>query len=87
MRSLASRLARLERMEVRTSGRCGRIVQLGRVIKRLPADFVGPRHLVAVNQLPPDSGGHPWFEWEERPEPAPAGDQNDERVLKVSFVG
>jgi hypothetical protein len=76
----------LERLGARVVGSHRLVVQFGRVTKRLSADFTDPRYLVAVKQRPEGPGGQPWFEWEERPGPAPAGDQGDERVLKVCVV-
>jgi hypothetical protein len=58
-------------------------------LKTLPADYIGPRHTVTVKQLATDSDGHEWFQWEERPGPAPAADvtgSNDETLIHVCYV-
>ena len=91
MRSLVSRLARLERTESRARRRV--IMRYGHV-KSLPADYRGPRHIVAVRQIPPEelppaSRGQDWFELEERPGPEPPAEPrgpNDDIVLQVCFI-
>ena len=92
MRSVVSRLARLERLDrLRTAPQRVRI-QYG-YLKTLPDDYAGPRHTVTVRRLPPEPGaysGEDWFEWEERPGPepaSPASRPNDEILLQVSYTG
>jgi hypothetical protein len=61
-RNLLSRLERLEkqvRLEMQSRIRIG-------VLKPLPDDFVGERHIVVVKQLPSTLGPEIW-EYEERP--------------------
>ena len=38
----------------------------------LPADYVGERHIVTVSREPTISPRLEWYEWEERPGPAPS---------------
>ena len=88
MRSVVSRLARLERLNrLRTAPQRIR-VQYG-YLKTLPDDYIGPRHVVTVRQLPPVEPGEDWFEWEERPGPEPvstASHSNDEILVHVCYV-
>ena len=92
MKALASRLARLER-EVRTSGRRRIIVQFG-YLKTLPDEYTGPRHVVAVRQIPPEElpaaeRAESWFDWEERPGPEPASNASGpdaELLVHVCYV-
>jgi hypothetical protein len=63
-------------------------IQLGN-LKTLPEDYTGPRHVVTAKQLPPDSIGRVWFEWEERPGPGPAEQSDrlsDEQIIRVCYV-
>jgi hypothetical protein len=91
MRSVVSRLARLERLN-RLSAAPQRLrIQYG-YLKALPDDYTGPRHTVTLKRLPPEPGaysGEDWFEWEDRrgPEPAsPTSRPNDETVIHVCYV-
>jgi hypothetical protein len=91
VRSVVSRLARLEQLNrLRTAPQRIR-VQYG-YLKTLPEDYIGPRHVVTVGQLPPGPGaysGEDWFDWEERPGPEPASPTsrpNDELVVQVCYV-
>jgi hypothetical protein len=88
VRSVASRLARLERENrLRRAPRCLRL-EYGN-LKTLPDGYTGPRHTVTVRQLPADSEGHDWFDWEERPGPAPAAnatDSGDELRIRVCYL-
>jgi hypothetical protein len=91
VRSVVSRLARLERLN-RMSTAPQRIrVQYG-YLKTLPDDYTGPRHTVTVRRLPPGPGaysGEDWFDWEERPGPEPASNAagpNDEILVQVRYV-
>ena len=83
MRSVVSRLARLER-EVRTSGRRRITVQYG-YLKTLPEEYTGPRYVATVRQLPPGPGGEDWFDWEERPGPESASNATgpDDGLVRV----
>jgi hypothetical protein len=88
MRSVVSRLARLEQLN-RLSTAPRRIrIQYGH-LKILPDDYTGPRHTVTVKQLPQGRDGDDWFEWEEQPGAEPAstdGRPNDEIVVQVRYV-
>ncbi len=91
VRSVVSRLARLERLNRMSTAPSRLRVQYG-YMKTLPDDYTGPRHTVTVRRLPPGPGadsGEPWFEWEERAGPEPASDAtgpNDEVVIHVCYV-
>ena len=76
MRSVVSRLARLERLNRLSSAPQRLRIQYG-YLKTLPDHYIGPRHTVTVKQLTPGPGAYSsedWFEWEERPGPEPASD-------------
>jgi hypothetical protein len=91
MRSVVSRLARLERLNRLSTAPQRLRIQYG-YLKKLPDDHTGPRHTVTVRRLPPwpaAYSGEDWFEWEERPGPEPpsnATSPNDELVVRVSYV-
>ena len=71
MRSkLVSRLARLE-AEFRRED-AGTVIQIG-LLRRLPNDFVGDRHVVVVRREKTGIPDWEGCEFEERPGPAPAG--------------
>jgi len=81
MRSLVSRLKRLERIERRAAG--PRFVLHYGYLKKLPYDYKGPRHQITIRQIPPEelppsAQGQPWFEWEERPGPGPGSESTCE---------
>jgi hypothetical protein len=82
MRSLLTRLKRLE--NVRAAERQPHFeVQIGHYVKRLPSEYTGERHVVTVGRLPDGE-----YQWEERPGPAPANeDDGDARtIIRVVFV-
>ena len=56
MRSLVSRLARLERLNRLSTAPKRLRIQYG-YLKTLPEDYTGPRHVVTVKQLPPVERG------------------------------
>jgi hypothetical protein len=93
MRSVVSRLARLERQQANTSGARRIVIQYG-YLKELPAGYSGPRHVVTIRQIPPDelspaARADNWFEWEERPGPEPAelaDHRCDEQIISVCYV-
>jgi hypothetical protein len=91
VRSVVSRLARLERLNRLSTGPQRLRIQYG-YLKKLPDDYTGPRHVVTVRQLPPGPGaysGEDWFEWEERPGPEPASNAtspNDVLLVRVCYV-
>ncbi len=93
MRSVVSRLARLEQLN-RLRPRPQRIRIERGYLKTLPDDYTGPRHVVTVRQIPPEEIAPPerdsnWFEWEERPGPGPAANAtgpDDELVIQVHYV-
>ena len=88
MRSVVSRLARLEQLNrISTAPQRLRIQYC--YLKTLPDDYMGPRHIVTVSQLPAGSGGEEWFEWEERPGPGPgvgATGPSNEILIQVCYV-
>jgi hypothetical protein len=90
MRSVVSRLARLERFNRLSIAPRRLRIEYG-YLRTLPDDYIGPRHTVTVRQLPPGLGayaGDEWFDWEERPGRGPAdlADLNDEQIIQVSYV-
>lgn len=91
MRSVVSRLARLERLNRLIAAPKRLRIQYG-YLKTLPDDYVGARHVVTVGRLPPELGtysGEDWFDWEERPGPEPASKAtgpNDEFLVHVCYV-
>ena len=81
MRSLLTRLKRLE--HVRAAQCWPQIeLQIG-YLKRLPPEYVGERHVATVGQLPDGE-----YQWEERPGPAPAiEDDGDARtIIRINLV-
>jgi hypothetical protein len=50
------------------------------VVKKLAADYSGPRPLVTLEQLPDGR-----YQWEECPGPAPIGEESQDRLI-VEFV-
>ncbi len=91
MRSVVSRLARLEQLNrLRWTPKRIRI-QYG-FLKKLPEDYTGPRHTVTVRRIPPawrTGSDEDWFEWEERPGPEPVSNAtgpDDELVIQVCHV-
>jgi len=86
LRSLVSRLKRLERVE-RKLIRPRVVIQNGHM-KTLPADYTGERHVVTLS-CAPDENGRDFYEWEERPGPGPPTADNkrdDELVVRVVSV-
>ena len=63
-------LKRLEMLEALVAPVASIPYRIG-VLKTLPADFVGERHIVIVNEKPSGS-----CEFEERPGPAPPGEDD-----------
>ena len=93
MRSVVSRLARLERLNRLSTAPQRFRIQYG-YLKTLPDDYTGPRHTVTVKQIPPEElppteRTENWFEWEERPGPEPASnasDPDDDLLVRVCYV-
>ena len=92
MRSVVSRLARLERLSRLSTAPQLLRIQYG-YLKTLPDDYIGPRHVVTVKQVPPEDlppaeRAQNWFEWEERsgPEPAFAASEPNEILVHVCYV-
>jgi hypothetical protein len=77
---LRSRLARIE-AQTRQAKRS--IFKVGR-LKRLPDDYVGPRHVVDVDRNAIRAPNEETYEFEERPGPAPRGSRDDVMRLFVS---
>jgi hypothetical protein len=80
MRSLLTRLERLEQVRSVEQRDGPMIVEFGYVVKHLPPDYSGPRHLVTVSKLP--DGRH---QWEERPGAQPDGEESQNRLI-IEFV-
>jgi hypothetical protein len=79
MRSLLTRLKRLEQVRSVEQRNGPMIVEFGYVVKHLPLDYSGPRHLVTVGRLP--DGKHQWEECLGTP---PIGEESNR--LLVEFV-
>jgi len=60
----------------------------------LPDDYIGPRHVATVRQIPPEElpaaeRAESWFDWEERPGPEPASNAtgpDDGLLIHVRYV-
>ena len=74
--ALRSRLARLE---VVVEPKKPQRFRSG-VLKTLPADYVGDRHVVVVKREPGGAPGNEWCEFEERPGPAPLDSQEEDAI-------
>jgi len=93
MRSVVSRLARLERLNRLSTAPQRLRIQYG-YLKTLPDDYAGPPHVVTMKQIPPEElppaeRAESWFDWEEQPGPGPAEDadrRSDEQIIRVSYV-
>jgi hypothetical protein len=79
MRTILGRLKRLEQVRSVEQRNGPLTIEFGYVIKRLPQEYSGPRHLVTLGQLP--DGKH---QWEECPGPSPIAEQGNR--LLVEFV-
>jgi hypothetical protein len=64
-------IVRLERLEAILTPKLVPLIRYGWLLA-LPADYVGERHIVIVKQEPTRSPHFEWYEWEERPGPAPS---------------
>ena len=65
-------LSRLERLEAQAQAARGEMIQIG-PLKRLPADFIGDRHVVVARRYPSGTPNWETCEFEERPGPALPG--------------
>ena len=70
-----SLLSRLEQLEVQTAASAQVQVRIGK-LRRLPADYMGERHVIVAKQLPSRNGPE-WVEFEEiaGPDPNPPAEQ------------
>jgi hypothetical protein len=64
-------LTRLDRLEAILAPKPAPRICYGWLAK-LPAKYVGERHVVMVKGDPSWSSPFEWYEWEERPGPAPS---------------
>ena len=71
----ARTLSRLKRLESHPGLRPPCVMRWG-VLKKLPEDYVGERHVVIVESDPPSSSETGYCEFEERPGPAPPGQED-----------
>ena len=69
--------SRLERLEVVVAPKKPQLFRSG-VLKTLPADYVGERHVVIVKREPAGAPENECCEFEERPGPAPVDAQEDD---------
>jgi hypothetical protein len=76
----ARMLSRLKRLETHPGlhPRCEYRIGL---LKRLPEDYVGERHVVIVEKEGTSSSGTEWCEFEERPGPPPPG--SDDGIPRI----
>jgi hypothetical protein len=78
----ARTLSRLKRLETHPGQRPPLAFRIG-LLKRLPADYVGERHVVIVEREPFSSFHTVECEFEERPGPVPPG--SNDGVPRVYF--
>ena len=71
--------SRLRRLESRVAAKQASLMRHG-VLKMLPSDYVGERHIVVVSRQVNSTGTAEWFTCEERPGPAPAGSEDIEGI-------
>lgn len=64
-------IVRLERLEAILTPKLVPLIRYGWLLP-LPADYVGERHIVTLQQERTRSPHLEWCEWEERPGPAPS---------------
>ena len=64
-------IVRLKRLEAILTPKLMPLIRYGWLLP-LPADYVGERHIVIIKQEPTGSPHFEWYEWEERPGPAPS---------------
>ena len=76
-------LSRLHRLERQPGLRPPGGLRWG-LLKRLPEDYVGERHVVVVEREPPSSSNTGQCESEERPGPAPPGLENQGCVVYLT---
>jgi hypothetical protein len=68
-------LSRLERLEAKAQDAREATIQIG-VLKRLPDDFRGERHVIVAKRYPSSTPNWERCVFEERPGPAPSGVQD-----------
>ena len=77
--------SRLERLEVVVEPKKPQRFRSG-YLKKLPADYVGERHVAIVKREPSGAlGKGEWCEFEERPGPAPV-DAQEEDAITICIV-
>jgi hypothetical protein len=77
--------SRLERLEVVVEPKKPQRFRSG-VLKTLPTDYVGERHVVIVKREPAGAAGNfEWREFEERPGPAPE-DAQEEDCITIHLI-
>jgi hypothetical protein len=77
---LRSRLKRLEAQNMQARKFIFRIA----IVRRLPYDFVGERHMVPVEKGLSDTLGGGLCDFEEQPGPAPRGSHHDATLTYIS---
>ncbi len=55
-------------------------------LRRLPKEYIGEKHVVVVKRVPTGSPNFEWFESEERPGPAPPGDDDGFNIYLANQV-
>ena len=63
--------SRLERLEAQRKRAQQSVIRIG-IVRRLPDDYVGQRHIAPVERGSPGTPGR-MYDFEERPGPAPPG--------------
>jgi hypothetical protein len=77
--------SRLERLEVVVAPKKPQRFRSG-VLKTLPKDYVGERHVVIVKREPTGAPGNERCEFEERPGPAPLDAQDEQDCTTIYIV-
>ena len=85
MRSLASRLIKLERIEAKVVRKP--VVLVMGPLKRLPRDYTGEKHVVELNRRPSSTFPNSFdADFEERPGPGPRNRERTGKEIHLHFV-
>jgi hypothetical protein len=68
--------SRLGHLEAQTRRAKRPVMRVG-TLKKLPDDYVGPRHVIDVDRTAPHAPGEAVYDFEERPGPEPRGSRFD----------
>jgi hypothetical protein len=75
--------SRLERLEAQTRRARQSVIRIG-IVRQLPDDFVGERHIAPVERGAPGTPDRGLCGFEERPGPAPHGSHFDATRIYIS---